>query len=269
MSRTAIIAGQGRLPVLLSNHLAEIGTPARVLALEGFAPQGLEAESFRLEHLGSVLKSLRDGGTGQVVFAGAVRRPAIDPARIDALSAPLVPRIAAAMGQGDDRILRTIVAVFEEAGLTVLGAHQVMPGLTALAGPCTATPPDPAWEADLARARTILQALGPLDLSQGCVVAGGLCLGIETQQGTEAMLRFVADTRAPLRPGRGGVLVKRSTPGQDPRVDMPTIGPETIGQAVAAGLAGIEVQAGGVLILDRDETLRRADAAGLAIWGRA
>jgi DUF1009 family protein len=268
MRRTAIIAGQGRLPVLLANHLAETGTPARVLALEGFAPQGLAAESFRLEHLGSVLKSLGDTGSDRVVFAGAVRRPAIDPARIDVLSAPLVPRIAAAMGQGDDFLLRTIIAIFEEAGLRVLGAHQVMPGLTLPAGPCTRTPPAPGWDADLARARAILEALGPLDLSQSCVVAGGLCLGIETQQGTEAMLRFVAKTRAPLRPGRGGVLVKRSKPGQDPRVDMPTIGPETIDQAIAAGLVGIEVQAGGVLILDRDETLRRADAAGLAIWGR-
>jgi DUF1009 family protein len=100
-------------------------------------------------------------------------------------------------------------------------------------------------------------------------VAGGLCLGIETQQGTEAMLRFVAKTRAPLRPGRGGVLVKRSKPGQDPRVDMPTIGPETIDQAIAAGLVGIEVQAGGVLMLDAAEARRRADAAGLAVWGRA
>jgi DUF1009 family protein len=269
MSPTAIIAGQGRLPVLLAGHLAAAGTPARILALDGFPPEAPGAESFRLEHLGTALKSLRDGGTSDVVCAGAVRRPAIDPARIDALTAPLVPRIAAAMGQGDDFLLRTIIAIFEEAGLRVLGAHQVMPGLTLPAGPCTRTPPAPGWDADLARARAILEALGPLDLSQSCVVAGGLCLGIETQQGTEALLRFVAETRAPVRPGPGGVLVKRSKPGQDPRIDMPAIGPETIDQAVAAGLVGIEVQAGGVLMLDAAEARRRADAAGLAVWGRA
>ncbi|MDO6646773.1 LpxI family protein, partial [Acinetobacter guillouiae] len=82
----------------------------------------------------------------------------------------------------------------------------------------------------------ILLALSPLDVGQGAVVAGGLVLGIETLQGTDALLRFVGDTPAPLRRCQGGVLVKAPKRGQDLRVDMPAIGPDTVRNAAAAGL---------------------------------
>src|SRR5690606_19501026 len=145
----------------------------------------------------------------------------------------------------------TVAAVFEERGLAVVGAHQIRPDLVAPAGALTRRAPGPALEADAARARAILDALAPLDVGQGAVVAQGLCLGIETLPGTEALLDFVARTR----PGSGGVLAKRPKAGQDLRLDMPAIGPETVDQALAAGLAGIAVAPGRVLILDRDDLL--------------
>jgi DUF1009 family protein len=64
------------------------------------------------------------------------------------------------------------------------------------------------------------------------------------------------------------VLFKGPKPGQDWRMDLPAIGPDTLQAAAAAGLAGVVVQAGGVLILGRDETVAAADAAGLFLWGR-
>jgi DUF1009 family protein len=66
-----------------------------------------------------------------------------------------------------------------------------------------------------------------------------------------------------------GVLVKRAKQGQDLRADMPTIGPETITAVAEAGLAGLVVEAGRVILLHRDETIARADAAGLVLWCRA
>ena len=67
---------------------------------------------------------------------------------------------------------------------------------------------------------------------------------------------------------RTGVLVKAPKPGQEERVDLPTIGPETIKGAVAAGLAGIAVAAKHVLTADRAATIAAADAHELFIFGR-
>jgi DUF1009 family protein len=64
------------------------------------------------------------------------------------------------------------------------------------------------------------------------------------------------------------VLFKGPKPGQDRRMDLPAIGPSTVVRASEAGLAGIVVEAGGVLMLERPATLAAADAAGLFIWGR-
>ena len=117
---------------------------------------------------------------------------------------------------------------------------------------------------DAERAAAILDALSGQDVGQGCVVAEGFCLGIETIQGTDAMLRFVSETRGGH--GEGGVFVKRPKTGQDLRFDMPAIGPDTIAAAVAAGLTGVCIAAGSVLLLDRPRILADAEAADLVLW---
>ncbi len=263
MSDLCLIVGAGRLPRLLAQACPE----ARVLGLDG---SGARGETFRLERLGSVLGALPAEGVRRVCLAGAVRRPQIDPGAIDAATRPLVPRIAAALAGGDDAGLRAVIALFEEAGLEVVGAAELLPDLLAGAGPLGRVAPDGAAEADAARASAVLAALAPADVGQGCVVAGGQVIAVEALPGTDWMLGGVAELRRSGPPvPAGGLLMKRPKPGQDRRADLPAIGPETVAQAARAGLSGIAVEAGGVLILDRAETVAAADAAGLFLWGVA
>jgi hypothetical protein len=65
------------------------------------------------------------------------------------------------------------------------------------------------------------------------------------------------------------VLVKTAKPGQEQRVDRPTIGVHTVVLAAEAGLRGIAAEAGATLILDRAEVIRAADEAGLFVVGVA
>lgn len=265
MSRVAVIAGQGALAPAL---IARLEAPL-VRALDGFAPEGVAAETFRLERLVPFLDSLADAGVGRVVFAGAIRRPRLDPEAFDPRTAQLVPRILTAMQSGDDAALRTVLDIFEEHGLAICSVDEIAPELIPQAGILTGDPTT-ADRRDAGRAAAILDALGPLDVGQGAVVAQGQCLAVETLPGTEAMLAF-AGLHAGLRPdpkGAKGVFYKAPKRGQDRRIDLPTLGPDSVDQAAAAGLAGIAWQAGGVILLDRDEALRRARAAGLFLWAR-
>ena len=263
--RIAIIAGAGVLPGLVAAALKARGATPGVFALEGHLPDGLEASVFRIEGLGPLLDQLVAEGYGGVCLAGTVRRPQIDPARIDARTRPLLAPIMAALGKGDDQLLGAVVTLFESSGLKVMGAHELVPDLVTGPGLLTEQAPEPDERQDADRGLTVLEALGPLDLGQACVIAGGLCLGIETVQGTEAMLRFIAGNRQGAS-RRGGVLVKRSKPMQDLRVDMPSIGPQTVAQAQEAGLGAIAIESRRVLILDRAATVAAADAAGIALW---
>ncbi|MDG4648374.1 UDP-2,3-diacylglucosamine diphosphatase LpxI [Roseibacterium sp. SDUM158017] len=252
----AIVAGRGVLPDLL----LEAG-PAYVVAFAGVpvAAQGAGRIDARFERLGQLFADLAAAGVRDVCFAGAMTRPPLDPAAMDEVTKALVPRLMQAMSRGDDALLRDVAALFEERGLAVLGAREVRGDLVARPGRLAGAP---LPEADVARARAVLDALGPLDVGQGAVAARGQVLGIETLQGTDAMLRFVAETA----PDSGGVLVKRPKAGQDLRLDMPAIGPETVRAAARAGLRGIEISAGEVLLLGPDEVLAACAETGLSLW---
>jgi UDP-2,3-diacylglucosamine hydrolase len=266
--RTAIIAGSGALPSALAASMADAPL---VAAMDGFAPANLTVDlTFRVERLVPFLRALERDGIDRVVFAGAVTRPRLDPALIDPDTATLVPRLIQAMAAGDDATLRVVIALFEEFGFSVVGVEAVAPSLLPQAGILfgSVTRQD---EADTARAADIVAALGAVDVGQGAVVAQGLCLGVEALPGTDTLLAEVARIGA-LRPDpmRGkGVFYKAAKPGQDRRIDLPTIGPDTLRAAVAAGLGGVAFQAGSVICLDLPGMQRLAGEFGLFLWARA
>ena len=258
----ALVAGRGSLPAQVA--AAQTKAPL-VCVLEGFAPEGLKADIvFRLEHLGSFLIKLGHMGVTEVCFCGGIDRPQVDPSLIDADTLPLVPLIQKSLEQGDDGALRTVIGLFEQTGFRVRAVHELLPDLMVPEGVLSTRTPDAQMHRDAARGQAVLSALSPLDVGQACVVGGGQVLGIETLGGTDHMLAHLPDT--PLR--EGGLLVKGPKAGQDQRADMPTIGPDTVAAVARAGLAGIVIDACGVILLDPDTTVSRVDDAGLILWSR-
>jgi DUF1009 family protein len=266
--KTALIAGRGGLPAAL---VAAMADRPLIAAMEGFPPEGLTPDlSFRIERVVPFLNVLTDAGVEQVVFAGAVQRPRLDPALLDPQTVQILPRLMAGIQAGDDATLRAVIGLFEDAGIAVVGvadlAPSLLPGAGVLAGEIT-----PRDEADATRAAAIVLALGGVDVGQGAVVQQGLCLGVEALAGTDALLSGVAVLPAGLRPdaARGrGLLWKAPKPGQDLRIDLPTLGPGTVRAAAAAGLGGIAWAAGGVILLDPAAMQAEARARGLFLWAR-
>lgn len=166
------------------------------------------------------------------------------------------------MGQGDDALLRAVADIFESEGFCIKAAHDILPELLLQKGSHFGPQPGSLDQIDQAKAMTVLAALSPLDISQAVVVARGQVLGIETLQGTDAMLAYVATTPAHLRRAKG-ILLKGPKKGQDLRFDVPTIGKDTVHAAAAAGLAGIYVLSGWVNVLHRDQVEQALRETGL------
>lgn len=262
MGRLAIISAKGLLPVELARAVPD----ALIVTLKGVAhDQSGPVHEHQFEKLGALFVDLKSEGVTEVVFAGAMSRPKLDPADFDDFMQATAPRLMAAFGAGDDALLRLVVSLFEENGLSVRGAHEILE-ITAKTGLIAGPAPDETALKDAQRGTEILSVISSLDVGQGAVVAGGLCLGIETLQGTDAMLSFVAETPEHLRRAKG-VFVKAPKAGQDLRVDMPAIGPDTIRNVAQAGLAGVALAAGRVLVLDREVTLKLAEDLGVFIYG--
>ena len=265
--RLAILAGHGQLP----QEIAAADPTALFVTFDGVdvaVPEGQLHMAASFEKLGALFKGLRAHCVNEVVFAGSMTRPNLNPLKFDLKTAKLMPRVMKAMGGGDDGLLRVIIEIFEGEGFIVSGAHEVAPALKVHGHTVYGRPPTKQERADAVRAADILIALSPMDVGQACVVAGGQCLGIETIRGTDALLSYVADTPEALKRGEKGVLVKAAKQGQDLRVDMPTIGPDTIRGVARAGLAGLFIAAGGVIVLEQDEVKRLVEEHGLFLMAR-
>ena len=221
-------------------------------------------------------------------MAGRMQRPPLDVSNLDAETQPLVPRFMAAMQQGDDALLRTVLGFFEEREIEALGAHEVRPDLLPEPGVLTDRKPEAFHETDADRGAQIIAAMAQADVGQACVVAKGQALAIEALPGTDWMMQSLMVENQPLNPdvvakvvgygGKlqrsrqlppGGILVKAAKPGQELRVDMPVIGPDTIRRAIQVGLEGIVIEAGRVMVLESPLCLKIADRHGLFLWVRA
>ena len=101
-------------------------------------------------------------------------------------------------------------------------------------------------------------------MGQAAIVQHGVVLGVEALEGTDALIRRCAHLQDD---GHGSILVKLSKPSQERRVDLPTIGLDTIREAIAAGMVGIAVEAGATLLLGREQLAAEADASNLFLHG--
>ena len=223
------------------------------------------------EKAGRLFRALRAAGATHAVFAGAMTRPRLRPWRADLKALAIAARAFALLRRGDDAMLRGFAAVFEAEGMAIIGPHDVLGGRAMLPpGALGARRPGGRDRQDAARAARIVATLGALDIGQGAVVARGLCLAVEAIEGTDLMLARLAELppeRRAAAPPPAGVLYKGPKPGQDRRLDLPAIGPETVAGTARAGLDGIVAAAGETVLLDAAATRAAADAAGVFVYG--
>ena len=275
MAPLGIIAGLGDLPVAIAENAIEEGQGAYVLRLKGFDDPALArfpGEAIGLGEVGGILKKLKSAGCEEVVFAGIVKRPDFSNLKLDVKGVTLLPKVLSAAKKGDDALLRVLVNEFEKQGFKVLGSHEAHKQVLAPEGIIAGHQPTDEEFLDIEHAARVASATGALDIGQGSVVCNGLVLAVEAQEGTDAMLDRCAALPEEIRGSalrRKGVLVKRPKPAQELRIDLPTTGVSTVEKVAAAGLAGLAIEAGGALLLNRRKMIERAEELGVFIYGFA
>jgi DUF1009 family protein len=270
----AIVCGAGNMPYRVADAVIGRGRRVVLLALVGWADP-LQVERYqhhwaRLGQLGRLSRIARQEGCRDVVFIGALTRPAITQLRFDLATLMVLPRIIKAFAGGDDHLLTRVCRLVEDRGFRLLGAHEVAPEILVPAGQLGRHAPTERDRADIAVGQALLAATGAFDIGQAVVVAGNRVIAVEAAEGTDRMLARIAQLRreGTLKiPVKSGVLVKSPKPSQDRRFDLPSVGARTIEAAEAASLAGIAVEARGAVTADLGEMVRQADAAGLFVVG--
>ncbi len=267
LPKLGIVAGGGALPGLVIAACRTSGRRFHVLALTGHAdPQVIgdaPADWIRLGEAGHGFALLREAGVEDLVMIGPVRRPSLGELAPDWRTARFFARVGL-KALGDDGLLRAVITEMEGEGFRVIGVDAILDTLLAPLGALGRIVPDDQADSDIQRGLAVATGLGALDVGQAVVVQQGIVLGVEAVEGTDALIRRAGEVR---RQGAGGVLVKISKPGQERRIDLPTIGVATLHAAADAGLRGIAIEAGRTLVVGRDEVAALADSLGLFVVG--
>jgi DUF1009 family protein len=268
----AIVCGGGSLPFAVADAVVRRGRRVLLFAIRGWAdPQrvaGYPHHWAALGQFGWFCRVARREGCRDVVFIGSLTRPAIWTIRPDLKTLRLLPRILGIFRGGDDHLLSGVARIFEEHGFRLIGAHEIAPEILMSEGPLGRERPGERDHADIAKGLALLEALSPFDIGQAVVVAGGRVLAVEAAEGTDRMLARIHELRKSGQMAADrGVLVKAAKHGQDKRVDLPSIGPQTVTSAARAGLSGIAVVAGNTIVAEPEQIAELADREHLFVLG--
>lgn len=265
--RIGIIAGQGDFPLLIARAARAAGIEVVALAISGFASPEIDTAADRTEwvelgQVGRTLAILRENDVTAVAMAGRVPHASIFQYRhFDVRAMKL---LAKAVTRKADALLGVVTQELEAEGIRVLDSSLFLKSLMPLAG--LLTPARPLDERELADADfgfPLARQIAGLDIGQTIVVKELVVVAVEGLEGTDECI-----TRAGQLAGAGCVVVKVSKPGQDLRFDIPIVGRTTLKRMRDAGCSALVISAGESLLFDREEVLRIAAEADIAIVAR-
>ena len=271
--KLGLLTGKGALPYHVISGAKAMGAETVVLALAGVTnpdDYDVAGQCFGLAEFGGMVKYLKQQRCTHVCMAGDVGRPDFTKLKPDVKALKYLPGALSAAKAGDDALLRYLVSIFEKQGFEIISPQELCAALLVADGPMGGVDMAEIHQDDALKACKIARDMGARDIGQGAVICGGLVLAVEAQEGTDEMLHRVAglpEAKRGTQEARKGLLAKMVKPGQEDRVDLPTIGLRTVELADKAGLAGIIVESGRAFCIDRDAAIAAADAAGIFILG--
>lgn len=260
-----LIAGNGRFPFLVAAAARKSGRRVIAVAINEEASPEL-AQSVDAIHwvglgqLGKCIDALRSAGVREAVMAGQVKHKQIFSGIVpDVKLMGVLARLAV---KSTDSLIGGVADALARDGITLLPSTALLADLMARPGPNGRRRPSRDEARDIEYGQEVARALTALDVGQTVVVKDRAAVALEAMEGTDEVIR-----RAGRIAGPGCTVVKLAKPRQDMRFDVPVVGPGTLDAMCEAGALVLAVEAGRTLLLDRDEFLVRADAAGIAVVG--
>jgi DUF1009 family protein len=266
MRRYALIAGNGRFPLLALESARLLGDEVVAIGIQGEASKEIEPLAARthwitIAQLSRLIEILHQESIDEAVFAGQVKHISIfSSLRPDWR---LMKLLASLPQRNTDALIGGVIRVLAEEGIRVVDSTMLLKPLVAEEGVLTRRKPTREEEADVRYGRRIAAALSGFDIGQSVVICKRACVALEAMEGTDAMLLRAAT----LVNGRRLTLVKGSGRREHLLFDVPVAGPGTIAVMIEAGATRLAVDAGRTLLLDRSAMLEAADVAGIAVAG--
>ncbi|MSV27599.1 MAG: LpxI family protein [Bryobacterales bacterium] len=264
--RYALIAGNGRFPVLALESARQARHEVLVLAIRDEASPEVESLAWRchwisLGDLSRLIDIVKSEGISEITMAGQVKHASIfSSIRPDWR---LFKLLAALPRRNTDALIGAVAKVLSDEGIQLMDSTLLLKGLLAEEGPLTKRMPTPEEQADIVYGRPIANLLSGMDVGQSVVICECACVALEAMEGTDATLRRAAG----FANGRPLTLVKASRRRKHLLYDVPVTGPRSIEVMYETGATALAIDAGRTLLLDRERMIQRAEAWGISIVG--
>lgn len=262
--RIALIAGSGKFPLLLARAAKTNSIEVIAVAIRSAADKEIEkiADKTYWVNIGQAKKLIDIFLKEQIryaIMAGKVNKTIIikQALRLDKEARNLLKKIR---DKRDDTILSAIAARFKDFGVTFMDSTLFLKNLMPEKGVLTKRKPSRQESEDVKFGFSMAKNIGSLDIGQSVIVKQGAVIAVEAIEGTDKAIR-----RAGRLAGKGTVVVKVSKPKQDMRFDVPVIGLETLKVLKKAGSSVLAIEAGKVLVLEKEDLIKEAGKAGISI----
>ena len=217
--------------------------------------------SLSIGQLGKAIIILRKYNCKKIIFAGRVKRPNFTKTKFDLKAIYYLPKIISSLKRGDSSVIKTIISIFNKEGFNIISSTYFNPELLLKKGNHTKIKPNKINKKDIIKGKYVINDLSQRDVGQAVVVKDDHVIAIEGPKGTDFMLsgakvllkNFYSQKK------RDGILLKFPNKNQDLRIDLPTVGINTVKKCSKMGLKGIAVKANQNIFLDKSKCIDLAN----------
>ncbi|WP_432643359.1 LpxI family protein [Acidaminococcus sp.] len=259
-----VLAGVGHLPVDVVRGAKKEGYRTVAIGLVPGTHEELsgEADAFyaiNIGKVGKIFKTLQKEGVDEVTMIGKVTKEILYSGGILVPDWQAIKILMSLPDRHDDTIMNALVAKLESLGIHVMDQTLFLKDLMPREGVLSKRKPTKEeWE-DMQYGFAMAKKIGGLDIGQTVVVKNKAIMAVEAIEGTDACI---------LRGGKLGrkaIVAKTAKPAQDNRFDMPGVGVRTIESMIESGCAGIVMEAGRTLLVEREKALKLADEHNITV----
>ncbi len=201
---------------------------------------------------GEIIKLIKKNRTKKVLFAGKIAKPNLSSLRLDLKGIYYMPSVIRAAKIGDAAIIKSIIKILANEGIRVISSTFFNPEISLKKGNYSKIKPTKNDISSIKKGKAYFNKINNLDHVQALVVKNGKVIAKEGRGGTQKML-------SKLTRNSDGILIKLPKKKQDLRMDLPTIGLQTLKDIKKYGLKGVVLKSKRNIFLDKKEILAFAN----------
>ena len=267
METLGLLSGIGHLPVDVAQSAKAMGYRVVAIGVVPGVDPGLAASvdayyDIHIGKLGKIINTLKKNQVTKVTMIGKVTKEILYSEGAIIPDFRAIKLLTSLPDRKDDTIMNAIVKELEDEKMAVMDQTLLIQPLLPAPGVLSKRHPTAEELEDIEFGFQVAKEIGRLDIGQTVVVKNKAVMAVEAIEGTDACILRGGTL------GKGVVVAKTAKPAQDNRFDMPSVGVRTIESMIAAGAAGIVLEAGRTLLVERQRTLALADEHNMFVVAR-